>query len=734
MFTDPSNNDKDKKKSSLNREAFKHAISMVESSGGKYLDNPNSSAAGRYHFLWNLIKNDPDLKGYSKKDFIRNKQLQEMIMDKALDGKLKGYTYGEKYASKLIEEYGSDMDVNDASALLHFLGPGNLRKYFRSPQTFKVPGTNLSAEKYVSKFRKYFNEFEPELKKNETPKQKELKEVQVDNTAVKQPTLKQEFTEDNTQPKDNFVSLDEAVGLVKDENGMALKPEAFKQQEVGDLHSYLLSKGLEDGGDMMSLFPEASSLVTKFEGGGTHEENSLGGIPQGVNKNGQVNLVEEGETKWNDYIFSNSITLDGKFDLSTNVGLEDGGDLTDPFDVPAPPDDTDPPEEVKSKESEWIDDFVDNAEFLKKPAPKELPKIESQKESAKSDRLLKVGTKGTDVKSIQAALGIESDGIFGKQTREAVKEFQRKNNLKVDGIVGQETIGAINKMNSNSYKGYKSDRDNLMNAMTRVDATSVNQTRAKDLDTFKSGPMVEAGSKISEEDEYIERNGVKRKARSGIAMPVEKSALREGFNNLIPSSARTLINDVAGNFFEKEVMKRPAAFTETFSPITEEHITNNQFNILNSFTKELLKQGKTSIKGYDDWRKIAGMSGESIEDGLYLDNEVNTIAQVLGQARIEVDDNGNVFVEDTYNFNDAYDKEGKRATYEELDKKRSMDLAGEEGVSKAIYSMARNTGAVYGSGEGFGAPVSMMVGNINDMGLSKKELEKIKKLYGKKGS
>ena len=54
-----------------------------------------------------------------------------------------------------------------------------------------------------------------------------------------------------------------------------------------------LSSQLADGG----------SLV-EFKNGGSHEENPFGGIPQGYNENGDLNLVEQGETKWNDYIFS----------------------------------------------------------------------------------------------------------------------------------------------------------------------------------------------------------------------------------------------------------------------------------------------------------------------------------------------------------------------------------------------------------------------------------------------
>ena len=52
---------------------------------------------------------------------------------------------------------------------------------------------------------------------------------------------------------------------------------------------------------------------------------------------------------------------------------------------------------------------------------------------------LKKGSRGEDVKVLQQALNLISDGIFGDLTDEAVKEFQRLNGLKVDGIVGNNT-------------------------------------------------------------------------------------------------------------------------------------------------------------------------------------------------------------------------------------------------------------------------------------------------------
>jgi putative chitinase len=53
--------------------------------------------------------------------------------------------------------------------------------------------------------------------------------------------------------------------------------------------------------------------------------------------------------------------------------------------------------------------------------------------------LLKIGSRGEDVKKLQAKLGLGADGVFGKGTEEAVKAFQTKSGLNPDGLVGEGT-------------------------------------------------------------------------------------------------------------------------------------------------------------------------------------------------------------------------------------------------------------------------------------------------------
>lgn len=51
---------------------------------------------------------------------------------------------------------------------------------------------------------------------------------------------------------------------------------------------------------------------SEYNNGGTHEQNPNNGIQIGYGANGKKNLVEEGETKYDDYVYSNRLSIDSK--------------------------------------------------------------------------------------------------------------------------------------------------------------------------------------------------------------------------------------------------------------------------------------------------------------------------------------------------------------------------------------------------------------------------------------
>ena len=83
------------------------------------------------------------------------------------------------------------------------------------------------------------------------------------------------------------------------------------------------------------------------------------------------------------------------------------------------------------------------------------------------------GSTGSVIKTMQRKLKNwgyykgSVDGIFGKQTREAVKYFQRKNGLKVDGIVGNNTLKALG-MSTSSSSSSSNYSDADLNLLARL--------------------------------------------------------------------------------------------------------------------------------------------------------------------------------------------------------------------------------------------------------------------------
>ncbi len=81
------------------------------------------------------------------------------------------------------------------------------------------------------------------------------------------------------------------------------------------------------------------------------------------------------------------------------------------------------------------------------------------------EALSKYGSRGDEVRQIQEKLkrwGYYSgnvDGIYGSQTLEAVKAFQRKNGLTVDGIAGTKTLAAMG-ITSSSNSSSSSSNNN----------------------------------------------------------------------------------------------------------------------------------------------------------------------------------------------------------------------------------------------------------------------------------
>ena len=98
----------------------------------------------------------------------------------------------------------------------------------------------------------------------------------------------------------------------------------------------------------------------------------------------------------------------------------------------------------------------------------------NNKENLAVETLSKYGSRGSEVTQIQTKLkrwGYYSgsiDGIYGTQTVNAVKYFQRKNGLTVDGIAGPATLKAMGITSSSSSSSSSSSYNSNLNLLARV--------------------------------------------------------------------------------------------------------------------------------------------------------------------------------------------------------------------------------------------------------------------------
>jgi predicted heme/steroid binding protein len=87
--------------------------------------------------------------------------------------------------------------------------------------------------------------------------------------------------------------------------------------------------------------------------------------------------------------------------------------------------------------------------------------------AANARRTLKPGDHGRAVVSLQHALHVHADGVFGPGTKRAVKRFQRSHHLHADGVVGAATWRAISRRTSSSSNHSSGSRAGAVRLLQR---------------------------------------------------------------------------------------------------------------------------------------------------------------------------------------------------------------------------------------------------------------------------
>lgn len=323
-------------------QAYKDSVRQAESGGNSNAKAPTSSATGLYQFTeatWKEME-----KKLGKKLDIFNKKDQELAMGKLTELNVNaleknglpvtpsnlymthflGVTGGpkflknlEKNPNELASKYVSagavkaneNLFYNDnkpvtASELYNKMsskvGDSNtLSEQVQStPQFTPAPETNEAVQESTYTTR-------PRLNRDLKPSKQSSPKSVVDNTIL------------NNSPVEgarNILGLSGSLDFLPKDLNLAYSEEEQLNQELSDPDE--LINIAKYGGTQKSINkntisdanPSYNNLV-EFNEGGSHEENPNGGVYQGIGANGKINTVEEGETKYNDYVYSDTLKV-----------------------------------------------------------------------------------------------------------------------------------------------------------------------------------------------------------------------------------------------------------------------------------------------------------------------------------------------------------------------------------------------------------------------------------------
>lgn len=98
-----------------------------------------------------------------------------------------------------------------------------------------------------------------------------------------------------------------------------------------------------------------------------------------------------------------------------------------------------------------------------------LNKKADKENNVSKNALYKKGDRGSKIKKLQSDLGkhgfsVATDSIFGQDTYNAVRSFQKSKNLQVDGIAGKDTLHALSKKASSEDKSENDSSDKTSNS------------------------------------------------------------------------------------------------------------------------------------------------------------------------------------------------------------------------------------------------------------------------------
>jgi len=195
------------------------------------------------------------------------------------------------------------------------------------------------------------------------------------------------------------------------------------------------------------------------------------------------------------------------------------------------------------------------------------------------------------------------------------------------------------------------------------------------------------------------------------------------YGGIFPLAVRQLADDTKYDFLRNILPKNIAdtisnkVFGEE-ETITEKDLSSEEYDKLREIVKNNISNNKFSID-YDDYRSVGAGGTSTIKDNPFdlADNTARSLQYTFGNASIDVDDEGNVYLRDQFNFNDAKMASNPNRGYAgpDFDEEGYLKMQpGLENLPSNLFRKVRNYKTRVGRGEGEGAKSKIYLGKIGD--------------------
>lgn len=271
---------------------------------------------------------------------------------------------------------------------------------------------------------------------------------------------------------------------------------------------------------------------------------------------------------------------------------------------------------------------------------------------------LSMGSTGSRVKTVQKRLKElgyltgSADGVFGKQTEEAVKAFQKRNGLTADGVVGNATL---EKLNSSSAKPAASSSSSSSSS-----SGSSSTENEDDGSTLRSGSR---GPAVKNLQNRLKQLGYYSGSIDGVYGSGTIKAIRA-----FQQRNRLTVDGVAGPSTQKVLYSSSAKKAEGAEADTDD---DDQQGATTPSTSETLREGSRgqAVKTLQQKLKTLGYYTGSI-DGVYGSGTIKAVRAFQQRNKLTVDG-----VAGTSTLKALYSSSAKPAEDEEIeDKVESEEL------------------------------------------------------------